>query len=78
MLFKKEKDIKVARMLFVTALAVGAGQIVSGQDRSPADQVKAKRDQLRIAVQRICPISGNKLGANGAPLKVKVGQGQCR
>lgn len=32
------------------------------------------RDQLRIAVQQICPVSGQKLGAHGTPLKVRVGK----
>ncbi len=31
-------------------------------------------DQLRIAVQGICPVSGQKLGAMGAPVKAKIGQ----
>jgi hypothetical protein len=66
--------MKIARMLFVVTLVASASQVVSGQDRSRADQVQAQRDQLRIAVQEICPISGQKLGAHGAPMKVKVGQ----
>ncbi|MEO1525047.1 MAG: hypothetical protein AAFX06_06405 [Planctomycetota bacterium] len=30
-------------------------------------------DRLQIAVQRICPVSGERLGAMGDPIKVKVG-----
>ncbi len=66
----------VARMLLAVASIVGASQVVSGQeghDRSRADQMRVKRDQLRIAVQEICPTSGGKLGEHGAPIKVKVG-----
>ncbi len=66
--------MKVAKTLLVAAAIVGAGQMVSGQDRSRADQGQARRDQLRIAVQEICPMSGNKLGEHGAPIKVKVGE----
>lgn len=66
--------MKVAWMLVVVALIVGTGQGVSSQDRSRPDQEQAKRDQIRIAVQEICPSSGNKLGEHGAPIKVKVGQ----
>ena len=32
------------------------------------------RDQNRVAVQGICPISGQKLGRHGVPVKVKVGE----
>ena len=56
-----------ARMLCVMTLAIGAAQHASGQERMT-------RDQLRIAVQEICPISGKKLGEHGTPIKVKVGQ----
>ena len=34
----------------------------------------SKRDQLRIAVQGICPMTGLKLGAHGTPVKVKFGK----
>ena len=74
---REEKDMKVARMLFVAALIVGAGQVVNGDDghdNSRADQTQTKRDQLRIAVQEICPTSGNRLGEHGPPIKVKVGE----
>ncbi len=31
-------------------------------------------DQLKMKVQDICPVSGNKLGTHGQPIKVKLGQ----
>lgn len=31
-------------------------------------------DQIRIAVQQICPVSGLKLGAHGDPVKAKIGK----
>lgn len=37
-------------------------------------QELSQRDQLRIAVQGICPISGQQLGSMGTPIKVKVGE----
>lgn len=37
-------------------------------------QELSKRDQLRIAVQGICPISGGQLGSMGTPIKAQVGQ----
>jgi hypothetical protein len=66
--------MKIARILFVVALIVATGQVASGQDRSQPDPEQVKREQLRIAVQAICPMSGGKLGEHGAPLKVKVGE----
>jgi hypothetical protein len=33
----------------------------------------SKRDQLKIAVQKICPVSGKPLGSMGAPPKVRIG-----
>ncbi len=66
--------MKNARMLILVAVIVSVSQVVSGQDRSRPDQEQVKRDQLRIAVQQICPISGNKLAEHGAPIKVKVGE----
>lgn len=35
--------------------------------------VPSNRDQMKIAVQKICPVSGNPLGSMGSPMKVKAG-----
>lgn len=32
------------------------------------------KDDLRIAVQKICPVSGSKLGSMGKPVKIKLGE----
>ncbi len=37
-------------------------------------QEPLQHDQIHIAVQAVCPVSGQKLGAHGAPLKVKIGE----
>ena len=34
----------------------------------------SEHDQLKIAVQKICPVSGKPLGSMGAPPKVRVGE----
>ncbi|WP_417849338.1 hypothetical protein [Thalassoglobus sp.] len=34
----------------------------------------AKRDHLRATAQKICPVTGKKLGSMGAPIKVAVGE----
>ena len=49
--------------------ALGFVSIASAQELS-------KSDQIHIAVQQICPISGQKLGEHGAPIKVKTGEEQ--
>ena len=59
--------MKKARMLVVIAMAMGIGQVALGQELS-------QRDQLRVAVQEICPISGQRLGSMGTPIKVQVGE----
>lgn len=33
-----------------------------------------ERDQIHIAVQEICPVSGEKLGEHGTPIKAKIGE----
>lgn len=50
----------------VVVAAMGFCSVVSAQELS-------KSDQIHIAVQQICPISGQKLGEHGAPVKVKIG-----
>lgn len=42
--------------------------IAYGQEKAPA-----KGDELLIAAQKICPVSGEELGSMGAPLKAKSG-----
>ncbi len=66
--------MKNVRMLFVMALTVGATQIVSGQEQSAREKEQLRRDQLHIAVQEICPMTGEKLGEHGPPIKVTVGK----
>jgi|GEM_PF-677980 len=34
----------------------------------------SKYDQLKVAVQKICPVSGSLLGRTGEPFKVKIGE----
>jgi len=69
--------MKCIKMIF--ALAVVAGTVVCGQSLLEAQQPQAdgklsQRDQLRIKAQQICPVSGQKLGNHGQPIKVKVGK----
>ncbi len=45
---------------------VALTSIVSAQENSP-------REKHRIAVQQICPVSGEKLGEHGDPIQAKIG-----
>ena len=65
--------MKKARILFVLALVAGMSQIANAQQSSQREQQR-KQDQLQIAVQKICPTTGNKLGTHGKPIKVKIGK----
>ena len=67
--------MKNARMFVIVALVVGVGHIALGDTSSDQDkEQQRKRDQLRAAVQGICPVSGEKLGDHGPPIKVSVGK----
>jgi len=60
---------------FVFALAIGAANLFAvASAKEPSPQEEAKHDQIHIAVQEICPVSGEKLGEHGAPIKTKVGE----
>lgn len=58
--------------LLLGALAVAAQTAAASGAEAPTEE-EARREQLRIAVQEICPISGHKLGSMGDPIKVTVG-----
>lgn len=48
-----------------------------GHQHQKADAAKStltQADQLQIAVQKICPVTGEALGSMGEPLKVQVGE----
>ena len=51
--------MKNVKMLVVVALLVGIGQVASGQEAAQPDKEQIARDQLRVAVQEMCPVSGN-------------------
>jgi hypothetical protein len=59
--------MKNAGLLVVVGMIVGTAQSAGAQELSAGDRV-------RIAVQGICPVSGQKLGEHGIPLEVRVGK----
>jgi len=66
--------MRCVKMFAVAGLLAGMAGSSYGQQPAGADEQQIARDQLRAAVQEICPVSGNKLGAHGAPVKVQIGQ----
>lgn len=56
--------------LFVV-VSIAAQSACAHEEQQTEKQVR--REQLRIAVQAICPISGEKLGSMGDPIKVAAG-----
>jgi hypothetical protein len=67
-------EMKILKTIAAMAVMVSTGQLAVGQAPSDRAQELQRRDQLRVAVQEICPVSGGKLGSMGAPIKVKVGE----
>lgn len=55
-------------------VAIAMVIVAMGFCSSASAEEHTKGDQLHIAVQQICPISGQKLGDHGPPLKVTVGE----
>jgi hypothetical protein len=60
--------MKSFQVFALVAAVAGFAQMGRGEDAA------AQRDQLRGAVQGICPVSGNKLGDHGTPVKVQIGE----
>lgn len=54
--------------MFVAIVVVAvAAQAIEAQELS-------RHDQIKIAVQKICPVSGKSLGSMGQPIKVTIGE----
>lgn len=66
--------MKIKYTIVALAMVASAAHLAAGQ--LPADQAKElqRRDALHVAVQEICPVSGEKLGAMGQPIKAQVGK----
>lgn len=60
--------------ILAVAAIIAFAQTGLAQQSGKAEQEEARRDQLRAAVQEICPVSGNKLGSMGPPVKAAVGE----
>lgn len=59
--------MKIVVTLMAFALVGLMSSVGSAQELS-------EQDKVHIAVQEICPMTGQKLGAHGTPVKVKLGE----
>lgn len=58
---------------FTSQIAVALFCLTVYTSAQAADSLST-RDQLKIAVQKICPVTGKPLGSMGNPLKVRIGK----
>ena len=61
-------------LMLTLILVAGIASPLFAQDLSSQQKEQLKRDKIHMAVQEICPVSGQKLGTHGTPLKVKIGK----
>lgn len=54
--------------------ATAINKVRVNYDRYLTKSANAQAEALHIAAQRICPVSGQKLGSMGKPIKVQVGE----
>ena len=59
-------------VLLALALTLGAAAPARGQ--GPPNHQTPNSEQLLIAVQRICPVSGQRLGGHGQPIRARIGE----
>ena len=64
--------MKNAWMTGLIVLVAATGSFAHAEDATEREQVR--RDRLHAAVQDICPVTGQKLGTHGEPIKVKIGK----
>lgn len=65
----------MTRIAFTASLVLTMffAQFALGQE-AQEETLAQRHDRLKIAVQEICPMTGNKLGEHGDPVKVRIGQ----
>jgi hypothetical protein len=59
--------------LVCLVLLAHSGVSLFAQLPADASAEKISRDAVQLAVQGICPVSGQKLGSHGTPIKAKIG-----
>lgn len=61
-------------MAAVTMLVMLSQFASADGDHAHGHSKLSKSDLLKVSAQKICPVSGKKLGGMGTPLKIKIGQ----
>lgn len=61
-------------VLLMTATSFAQATQEHQHQQQAANNTLTEADQLQIAVQKICPVSGEALGKMGDPIKVQVGE----
>ncbi|GAB5444700.1 MAG: hypothetical protein Fues2KO_50490 [Fuerstiella sp.] len=65
--------IRLRNLASIVALSFAIGSIGVADDQHGNHEHGNQHDQLKIAAQEICPVSGKSLGSMGPPLKMKIG-----
>lgn len=68
--------MKTVKMFSALVLAVNLIPAAMGAEPTGEKEQKLTSEQLRLAVQEICPVSGQKLGSHGEPVPVKIAKEQ--
>jgi YHS domain-containing protein len=65
--------MRLRNVASILAISFAVGSIGVADDQHANHQQGDQHDQLKIAAQKICPVSGKPLGSMGTPLKTKIG-----
>lgn len=68
--------MKSLKMPFAFAIAVSLVSMTLGAESKAEKDKQPTSAEIRMAVQGICPVSGQKLGSHGVPIEVKIGKEQ--
>ena len=76
--WKPSKETRLVAIVVVSLASVVFACVVPGQQPSDssAPTTELTTEQVQIAIQQICPVTGEKLGAHGSPVKAVVGEQQ--
>ena len=70
-LSKGEKNVQPTILL---TLALTLAAVVPARGQEPPNHQVPNPEQLLIAVQRICPVSGQPLGGHGQPVRARIAE----
>lgn len=68
--------MKTWKIFSALVMAAVVAPLVFAAEPGAEQAKKPTSEEIRIAVQGICPVSGQKLGAHGKPIEVKIGKEQ--